>query len=387
MTRVLQIIPFPSVRPRDGGQIRAQQTGKVLEAAGLTLIRCPVYRAAWHPNSMHQPPVVNLDGAVGVPRYQNIWQLYDLTNGEVLANDAQCFVALKEFVERARPDVIMLEHPWLWTAIKKLPLCGRAPIIYNSYNLEAELKCRMLKDAGVADADAVAAEIESLERDLVSAAAAVSATTEADAAVYRNWASGPVVVAPNGAERRARAHLRDVLPDALRYWWRYLLFVASAHPPNGAGFAELVIGGLTSMRPDERIVVAGSVCNIIAEHPRIKDAAAMATDHLVLFGQVSSSMSGLPSGKCRGNVVADYLWWRFKSQDGRSAACRPSDHRDRESLSGLRGFHGYARSDNRGNRRSIFRSNAASTVGGGSVTADGRKAWFDCLGPDLAADC
>ena len=288
MTRVLQIIPFPSVHPRDGGQIRAQQTGKVLEAAGLTLIRCPVYRAAWHPNSMHQPPVVNLDGAVSVPRYQNVWQLYDLTNGEVLANDEQCFVALKEFVERARPDVIMLEHPWLWTAIKKLPLCGRAPIIYNSYNLEAELKCRMLKDAGVADADAVAVEIESLERDLVSAAAAVSATTEADAAVYRNWASGPVVVAPNGAEQRARAHLRDVLPDALRYGGRYLLFVASAHPPNGAGFAELVIGGLTSMRPDERIVVAGSVCDIIAEHPRIKDAAAMAGDRLVLLGQVSS---------------------------------------------------------------------------------------------------
>jgi hypothetical protein len=133
LTRVLQIIPFPSVHPRDGGQIRAQQTGKVLEAAGLTVIRCPIYRAAWHPNSIHQPPVVNLDGAAGVPRYQNVWQLYDLT--------------LREFVERARPDVIMLEHPWLWTAIKMLPSSGRAPIIYNSYNLEAELKCRMLKDA------------------------------------------------------------------------------------------------------------------------------------------------------------------------------------------------------------------------------------------------
>ena len=132
MTRVLQIIPFPSVRPRDGGQIRAQQTGKALEAAGFTVTRCPIYRVAWHPNSIHQPPVVNLDGAAGVPRYQNIWQLYDLTNGEVLANDAQCFVALREFVERARPDVIMLEHPWLWPAIKKLPPSGRAPIIYNS---------------------------------------------------------------------------------------------------------------------------------------------------------------------------------------------------------------------------------------------------------------
>ena len=107
-------------------------------------------------------------------------------------------------------------------------------------------------------------EIESLERDLVNASASVSATTEMDAAVYRDWTSGAVVVAANGAERRARAHLRGVLPDALKHWWRYLLFVASAHPPNGAGFAELVIGGLVG-GPNERIVVVGGVCNMIAE--------------------------------------------------------------------------------------------------------------------------
>ena len=57
-----------------------------------------------------------------------------------------------------------------------------------------------------------------------------------------------LVVAPNGAERRERAHLRDVLPDTFKYWWRYLLFVASAHPPNVAGFAELVLGGLAGAR-------------------------------------------------------------------------------------------------------------------------------------------
>ena len=168
MTRVLQILPFPSVQPRDGGQIRARQTGKALEEAGFTLTRCPIYHAAWHPNSVFQPPVIDLDKAVVTPRYRDIWQLSDLTNGEVLANDEQCFAAFKEFVEGARPDVLVLEHPWMWPAVKKLPSTERPPVVYNSYNLEAELKCRMLKEAGIAEsvADVAAAEIESLEPEL-----------------------------------------------------------------------------------------------------------------------------------------------------------------------------------------------------------------------------
>ena len=133
----------------------------------MTVIRCPIYRAAWQTNSKYQPPIINLDEATVPPRYQHIWQLYDLTNGEVLANDPQCFAAFEEFVEQTQPDVLMLEHPWLWPAVKKLPSSGRRPIIYNSYNLEAELKHRMLKDARVADADAIGAEINSLERELV----------------------------------------------------------------------------------------------------------------------------------------------------------------------------------------------------------------------------
>jgi FkbM family methyltransferase len=288
LTRILQIIPFPSMLQRDGGQIRVQQTGKALEAAGFTVIRCPVYRAARHANSIDEQPVINLDEAGGDPRYQHTWQLYDLTNGEVLANDAGCFAAFRAFVDRSRPDVLMLEHPWLWPAVKKLPASNRPPVIYNSHNLEAGLKCRMLKDACFADADSVAGEIEALERDLVGAAAAVSATTEADADVYRIWDAGPVVVAPNGAEQRARAHLRDVLPDPLRHWWRYLLFVASAHPPNGTGFAELVMGGLAGVRPNERVVVAGSVCDLIAEHLRNRNATTIGSDRLALLGQVSS---------------------------------------------------------------------------------------------------
>jgi glycosyltransferase involved in cell wall biosynthesis len=286
LTRILQIIPFPTARPRDGGQIRAQQTGKALEAAGITVIRCPIYRAAWQPNAIYQPPVVNLDEATHTPRYPHIWQLYDMTNGEVLANDARCFAALKGFVDQTRPDVLMLEHPWLWPAVKKLS--DRPPVIYNSYNLEAELKCRILRDAGITDTDSVAAEIGALERDLVMAAAGISATTEADAAVYRNWTSGSVVVAPNGAERRERAHLHDVLPDTFKYWWRYLLFVASAHPPNVAGFAELVLGGLGAMRSDERIVVAGSVCEPIREYLRNNAVTSLGSDRLLLLGQVSS---------------------------------------------------------------------------------------------------
>ena len=105
--------------------------------------------------------------------------------------------------------------------------------------------------------------------------------------MYRSWTPSTVVVAPNGAERRTRSQLHGILPETLRAWWRYLLFVASAHPPNGAGFVELVLGGVARLRPNERVVVAGSVCSLIEEHFRDNDSATLGRDRLVLLGEVS----------------------------------------------------------------------------------------------------
>jgi hypothetical protein len=229
-----------------------------------------------------------LDEAAIPPRYSHIWQVYDLTNGEVLAKDPGCFSRFSTFVEQAEPDVVMLEHPWLWPAVKQLPAASAWPVIYNSYNLEAPLKCRMLHEAGLSEVETIAGEIDALERDLVGAAAAVSATTEADAEAYRRWTTRTVVVAGNGTERRVRAHLSGVLPDPLKPIWRYLLFVASAHPPNGAGFADLVLGGLTDIRPHERIVVAGSVSHLIEERLLDRGWRSLPRGRLVLLGEVSS---------------------------------------------------------------------------------------------------
>jgi hypothetical protein len=257
--------------------------------AGFTVIRCPVYRAAWHTNSKYQPPVINLDHARVRPRYGDIWQVYDMTNGEVLANDVSCFAVFEQFVERAQPDILMLEHPWLWPAVKKLSASSTTNVIYNSHNLEADLKCRILKEAGNPEADTIALQIEGLERELVSASIAVSATTDADAAVYREWTTCPVVVAPNGGKRRPRARLRGIVPDPVKPWWRYLLFVASAHPPNAAGFIELAMKALAHIGSEHRIVVAGTVCSMIAEHLRKAAGSIAGSDRLVLLGEVSST--------------------------------------------------------------------------------------------------
>ena len=105
--------------------------------------------------------------------------------------------------------------------------------------------------------------------------------------MYRSWTPSTVVVAPNGAERRTRSQLHGILPEALRAWWRYLLFVASAHPPNGAGFVELVLGGVARLRPSERVVVAGSVCSLIGERFRDNDPSTLGRDRLLLLGEVS----------------------------------------------------------------------------------------------------
>ena len=287
LTRILQMLPFPSERPRDGGQIRAHQTGKARKGRIYRRTDARSTARPGIPIAGTQPPVVNLDHATVAPRYNHIWQVYDLTNGEVLAHDTECFAAFVRLVERAQPDVLMLEHPWLWPAVKQLPPRLQTPVIYNSYNCEADLKRRILQEAGINDADIIALEIDGLERELVAVSAAVSATTEADAAIYREWTTCPVVVAPNGAERRIRSHLRGVLPDIVMPWWRYLLFVASAHPPNGAGFIDLAMKSLASLGSEHRILVAGTVCDMIAEHLRKAAGSIAGSDRLILLGEVS----------------------------------------------------------------------------------------------------
>lgn len=158
-------------------------------------------------------------------------------------------------------DVIHVEQPWLWELGKKLNqhFCnGRALMVYGSENIEAPLKAAIFKDYGIDHSDALAA-INSLEQKATREADIVAAVTEEELSVLKSWGAKIGLLAANGIEDinanpKTIDMWRSKLPEA-----PWMLYVASAHPPNFLSLVQIFNGSLGCFPPDSRLVVAGSV--------------------------------------------------------------------------------------------------------------------------------
>jgi glycosyltransferase involved in cell wall biosynthesis len=287
VTRIAHLTPYPTGRPRHGGQLRAHHTARALEAAGHEMVRISVFDSQHYPPAGPREgdePAVDLARAARHRRHRAVAAVADMTLGALAGTDPACFAALAARLDAARPDLVVLEEPWLWPGVRRwrAGLPAPPPVIFNAHNIESAAKAAILADAKVPDAARIVAEVAALERDLTENAAGATATTEADAAVLRGWTGRPVAVARNGTVVRRTAHLHGILPAPLDPQLRYLLFVGSAHPPNAAGFLALALPALPVLRPAERIVVAGGVCSLLAAG----GDTAMRRDRLVLLGPV-----------------------------------------------------------------------------------------------------
>jgi glycosyltransferase involved in cell wall biosynthesis len=206
-----------------------------------------------------------------------------------MERNSQVLGAFAALCEKAEPELIVMEEVWLWPAVRRLAMVAsnHVPLIYNSYSIQAPLFQRLLVRAGHDHAESLAAELSELEADLARNACGCSAVTEEDAATLRAFGARRVVVAPNGVEHRERAYLAGALPEALSPEQHYVLYVASGHPHNASGVPELFTAILKALRPLERLVVAGSVCDLLGDWLKNGGPAYMANGRLVLLGQVT----------------------------------------------------------------------------------------------------
>jgi len=282
MTRVLQILSWPTARPRHGGQVRAYHTRRILERVGIDVQPFEVFRASSHPDNK---PAFNIDPAKSIKPYSDYWQLTDFAAGVALAADGRRLESFKESIDSSYCDLIMLEEPWLWPALRRMRL--RKPIIYNAYNVEVSYKKAMFSGVSSSTVSQLISEIGELERSVSAAASGCSAVTEADAEIMRTWTRSPVVVAANGAVKRRLEPLASILPANLTPQERFVFYVSSANPPNINGFLDLVLPVLDSLRSWERIVVAGSICDFLETSLRKAPAHYMCRDRVLLMGEVT----------------------------------------------------------------------------------------------------
>ncbi|WP_198023843.1 glycosyltransferase [Chelativorans sp. J32] len=232
-------------------------------------------------------PAVDLSDALSTGEWELDWRLRDYIIGAALAQDDAAFA---DFVSKIPSDIdlIVLEEPWFGPAVLRLRKDGHtsAPIIFNSYNVEYIAKANILRETDL-DSKKYTQQIKAVERSLVRRAAVCTVVTENDADLYSKFGGSEIVIAPNGTIRRKMSHLKGVRYHGIDPNSEYALFVGSAHPPNVAGFRELILESLEALQSHQRIVVAGNVCDPLyqivvgSERPRI------CRDRLSLVGQVS----------------------------------------------------------------------------------------------------
>jgi len=315
MKRIVQLTLYPLKAPRHGGQLRCAAIARRYRQLGfevetIAVMHDDAYRGERARNDIVLP--------ASLPFWkQHLARFIDLQTGDCLAGDASSFAAFSALLERLRPDVLQLEQPWLYPAVRRW-LDGRADaarphLVYSSQNIEAKLK----RDEMPADADPVAYQaeirrVERLESDVARAADLVLACTAEDlielhamAGADREhaFAQVPNAIEPFEPDPSRVASVRQKFGLA-----GYPLFVGSAHPPNAEGFWQMLAPSLAILRPDEQIVVAGGVGHILRQHrayaawsginePRLRTLGQVAHDELVaLIGGASVILLPITTG-------------------------------------------------------------------------------------------
>jgi glycosyltransferase involved in cell wall biosynthesis len=265
--RVLGLSTYPITRPRHGGQLRVEAMQAFYRGFDHDYRCAAVYESpAYGPGSVG-PDDIKL-GHMDV-RWQGVPFLGDLSSGTFAAETPAAYAHFSDLIARFDPDIIQLEHPFLWPLVRRLRGEGKldgVAIVYSSHNWEGPLKEGILVGAGVPKIEAAAlrAHIEELEAELVEAASVVIAVSPADADIYRSMTRSPkIVVAPNGTSRppEAPASPKDA-PSMARDLFgddKFMFFVGSAYPPNIDGFRRLVAdGGFYFLPPRKSMIVCGN---------------------------------------------------------------------------------------------------------------------------------
>lgn len=275
---ILQITSYPTVKPQHGGQIRCWQIARCMSEAGHNVTSLAIY-PEWAYGDAGKPDI-------GIPHSSRFIDhslpfLSDYFCGLHAAGDVSTKAKLRRVINSVQPDMLLIEHPWNFEAAYALKPVG-SRIVYSSHNIEWRLKMGDLNHD-----HALVHAIRKLEFSAVKRADfSVGCTrqdcdefaTELDAGDHSR-----VVVAGNGVEPFSCSDAR--VSDWLHYFGKpYAVFVSSAHPPNADGFWEMMAPGLTFLRPDEKIVVIGGVCNILANRPGFEGFADVNLSRLNMVG-------------------------------------------------------------------------------------------------------
>ena len=283
---ILILCTYPIANPKHGGQLRVHHIVDAYKSAGHDVQVVGVLGSSNYEQEagfLPYPSQEQLTRAVA-----NTFLMEDYALGQLFQQDEQCRRHLVSLIQTP-PDLIQIEHPWLFGFAMQYAntLKNRPQLIYSSHNTEWRLKRDIVATyQGSADAKYCADLVHGVELRAATQADAVVCVSQADATWLADHTNRPIILAPNGVKAWKSTPAGQQEARTISQGHRYALFCASAHPPNMAGFFELLSGGFGSLKPDEKLVVAGGASYAIAGDPRVHRSAKLA-ERTITAGMVS----------------------------------------------------------------------------------------------------
>ena len=288
--KILQLSQYP-IQPRiSGGQRRAGAIHDGYRRAGVDVCYATIFDSNAYPAAVGAPAsfVVGLSTMKAVAKNP---LLIDVVIGELFDRDPVCAKPLLRFWNSFQPDVVQLEHCYLWPGVKRLFDTGqvrRVPVVYSSHNHETAMKRAIYARFPAADErDASIAKVSSAEEDLTRTADLTVTVSAADRDVALAMGARRCVVVRNGSDRivakehdlqRWRARMSAERKRA------FVLFVSSNHLPNYVGFQELAGTFLSYLPPESCIAVGGGIGEFMAEQPAFRSSMLLNRARLLILG-------------------------------------------------------------------------------------------------------
>jgi glycosyltransferase involved in cell wall biosynthesis len=274
MTRLIVVNHYPVLPPRNGGQLA------VLGLAASLADTWPTELIWTERKSAFTREVQALGQTLTATAVPNRWLqrrlarwlrhglgIIDADIGSMLCSGGNRRLFAHLLGASQDGDIVVLAHPWLWPAVRRLRERRKLLLVYDAHNVEHRLKREVFKRSTVADW--VIDRVRRLERELVQRADLTLACTELDAQALLALAGVPrerLLVGSKGIADSPRAD-ETVRARAARRPERVAVFVGSDHPPNNEA-ARWIVDVLAPACPHWRFDVAGACGPAAGSVPR-----------------------------------------------------------------------------------------------------------------------
>lgn len=296
MIKILILCTYPIKAPRHGGQLRVRNIVDAYLSQGYHVEVAGVLGSEHYESEdgfLPFPKASTLINQIAKP-----FLMEDYAIARTFADETIHYQKLAATI-RSKPDVIHIEQPWLFGFAQRYVSAHQlaTKLIYGSQNIEWRLKQEIASSYLDTDtAKHYADLVSTMEMNAIAGADTIACVSESDAQWIKGRTSKPVVLAPNGVKAWHTTTAGDKEASNISQHHRYALYCASAHPPNVTGFFDTFSGGFGSLKPDEKLVVAGGAGWAIAEDLRVHKSAKLA-EKVVVAGMVSQPcLEGLLDG-------------------------------------------------------------------------------------------